>query len=63
VITGSLYYPHQTSVEFGLSEKTAELEVRFVGAALPDLFRVGQGVAAEGHMERRSAESRFLNKN
>jgi cytochrome c-type biogenesis protein CcmE len=50
VIAGSLRRPDATSVEFRLSDETAELQVRFAGA-LPDLFREGQGVIAQGHLE------------
>jgi cytochrome c-type biogenesis protein CcmE len=50
VIANSLRRPDATSVEFRLSDETAELKVRFAGA-LPDLFREGQGIIAEGHLE------------
>jgi cytochrome c-type biogenesis protein CcmE len=50
VIAGSLRHPDAKSVEFRLSDEIAELNVRFAGA-LPDLFREGQGVIAQGHLE------------
>jgi cytochrome c-type biogenesis protein CcmE len=50
VLAGSLRRPDATSVEFRLTDKTAELSVGFTGA-LPDLFREGQGVIAQGHLE------------
>jgi len=50
VLAGSLRHPDATTVEFRLSDNAAELNVKFSGA-LPDLFREGQGVIAEGHLE------------
>lgn len=50
VVKGSLRRLDATSVEFRVSDNAADLRVEYSGA-LPDLFREGQGVIAQGHLE------------
>src|SRR5262249_16774626 len=50
VVRGSLKHPDTRTVEFRLTDQTTELDVVYSGA-LPDLFREGQGVIAEGRLE------------
>ncbi len=47
VVEGSVQYGADEHVAFALTDGPAELVVRYVGI-LPDLFREGQGIVAEG---------------
>ncbi len=50
VETGSVVRGEGTSVRFAVTDKTSTLPVTYTGV-LPDLFREGQGVVAEGMIE------------
>ena len=51
VKTGSLVRPDQLTVHFAVTDGHADIPVSYSGA-LPDLFREGQGVVAEGALDR-----------
>ena len=51
VVKGSLKHVSGTSVTFDVTDGTDRAAVSYVGI-LPDLFREGSGVVAEGRMER-----------
>jgi cytochrome c-type biogenesis protein CcmE len=53
---GSVKRGQGTEVEFGVTDTKATLTVRYQGI-LPDLFREGQGVVAEGRLD---ASRRFI---
>ena len=48
---GSVSRGADNLVDFAVTDKKAEVKVRYQGV-LPDLFREGQGIVAEGHMSR-----------
>lgn len=50
VETGSVVRDEGTKVRFAVTDTEATVPVRFDGI-LPDLFREGQGVVAEGHLD------------
>src|SRR5215470_2856458 len=50
VVKGSVTYPDAQTVRFRLSDQNADLDVSYAGS-LPDLFREGQGIIAEGRLE------------
>jgi cytochrome c-type biogenesis protein CcmE len=56
VANGSLKRGDGTAVEFTITDTAKSIPVRYVGI-LPDLFREGQGVVAEGKLD---AGGRFL---
>jgi cytochrome c-type biogenesis protein CcmE len=47
---GSVVRGEGTTIRFAVTDKTKTLPVTFTGV-LPDLFREGQGVVAEGSLE------------
>ena len=51
VKTGSLVHSDQLTVHFAVTDGHADIPVAYSGA-LPDLFREGQGVVAEGVLDR-----------
>ena len=55
VASGSLKRGAGSTVEFAVTDQTKTIEVRYTGI-LPDLFREGQGVVAEGALD---ASGRF----
>lgn len=50
VAQGSLIKKENAQSEFDVTDTLATLRVRYIGI-LPDLFREGQGVVAEGHLD------------
>jgi cytochrome c-type biogenesis protein CcmE len=50
VETGSVVRGEGTTIRFAVTDKASTLKVTFTGV-LPDLFREGQGVVAEGMLE------------
>jgi len=56
VAFGSLHHAAGTSVTFVITDNSASIPVSYTGI-LPDLFREGQGVVAEGTLDE---EGRFL---
>ncbi len=56
VAEGSLKRGAGTTVEFTITDTVKSIPVRYIGI-LPDLFREGQGVVAEGKLD---ASGRFL---
>ena len=56
VANGSLKRGAGSTVEFAVTDQTKTIAVRYTGI-LPDLFREGQGVVAEGALD---ASGRFL---
>lgn len=50
VETGSVVRGEGTTIRFAVTDKASTLKVTFTGV-LPDLFREGQGVVAEGTLE------------
>jgi cytochrome c-type biogenesis protein CcmE len=56
VTAGSLRHAGATSVTFAITDQSATIPVSYTGI-LPDLFREGQGVVAEGRLD---AAGRFL---
>ncbi|HAQ35446.1 MAG: cytochrome c maturation protein CcmE [Maricaulis sp.] len=49
VEAGSVVRPRSGGAEFTLTDNAATIRVAYAGA-LPDLFREGQGIVAEGHL-------------
>jgi cytochrome c-type biogenesis protein CcmE len=56
VTVGSLHHGDATSLTFAITDHSATIAVSYTGI-LPDLFREGQGVVAEGKLD---AAGRFL---
>jgi cytochrome c-type biogenesis protein CcmE len=56
VATGSLKRGTGSTVEFAVTDNARSIDVRYTGI-LPDLFREGQGVVAEGALDQ---SGRFL---
>ena len=53
VVQNSIKYKDNMDISFTLTDKKKELEVNYYGI-LPDLFREGQGVIAEGSMDKKN---------
>jgi cytochrome c-type biogenesis protein CcmE len=50
VVAGSVHHEADGSITFGVTDGGASVDVRYEGV-LPDLFREGQGVVAEGEWQ------------